>query len=81
MNGGTAELAYEPTKKLELAGGIQYDVIKRDTMTGEDFARRFWLGGKYKITSKMSAAVRVEDSVNINYKEDWQGRVAFNYDF
>ncbi|MBC8017298.1 MAG: hypothetical protein H7X83_02110 [Verrucomicrobia bacterium] len=81
MNGGTAELAYEPTKKLELAGGIQYDVIKRDTMTGEDFARRFWLSGKYKITSKMSAAVRVEDSVNINYKEDWQGRVAFNYDF
>ena len=81
MNGGTAEVTYEPTKKLELAGGIQYDVIKRDTMTGEDYARRFWLGGKFKMTDKMSASVRVEDSVNINYKEDWQGRVAFNYDF
>lgn len=81
LNGGTAEISYEPTKKLELAGGIQYDVIKRDTMTGEDHARKYWLGGKYKITDKMSAAVRIEDDVNLNFKEDWQGRVVFNYDF
>ena len=81
LNGGTAEIAYEPFKKLELAGGIQYDVIKRDTMTGEDYARKYWLGGKYKITDKMSAAIRVEDAVNLNFKEDWQGRVVFNYDF
>lgn len=81
LNGGTAEVAYEPVKKLELAGGIQYDVIKRDSMTGEDYARRFWLGGRYKVSDKMSAIIRVEDSVNINYKEDWQGRVVFNYDF
>ncbi|GAC1466685.1 MAG: hypothetical protein PVSMB11_02200 [Desulfuromonadaceae bacterium] len=81
LHGGTAEIAYEPTKKLELAGGIQYDVIKRDTMTGEDFARKYWLGGKYKLTDKMSAAVRVEDDVNLSFNEDWQGRVVFNYDF
>lgn len=81
LNGGTAEISYEPTKKIELAGGIQYDVIKRDPLTGEDFARKYWLGGKYKLTDKMSAAVRVEDDVNLNFKEDWQGRVVFNYDF
>ncbi len=81
LNGGTAEIAYEPIKKLELAGGIQYDVIKRDSMTGEDFARKYWLGGKYRLTDKMSAALRIEDDVNLNFKEDWQGRVVFNYDF
>lgn len=81
LDGGTADITYEPTKKLELAGGIQYDVIRRDSMTSEDYARRFWLGGKYRLNDKMSAAVRVEDSININYKEDWQGRLVFNYDF
>ena len=81
LNGGTADIAYEPIKKLELVGGIQYDVIRRDSMTGEDFARRFWLGAKYRLTDKISAAVRAEDNVNINFKEDWQGRVVFNYDF
>lgn len=81
LNGGTAEISYEPTKKIELAAGIQYDVIQRDLMTNEDHARKYWLGGKYKLTDKMSAAVRVEDDVNLNFKEDWQGRVVFNYDF
>jgi hypothetical protein len=81
LDGGTAELAYQPTKNVELSGGIQYDAIKRDTMTGEDNARRYWLGGKYRITDKISAAVRIEESVNITYREDWQGRLAFNYDF
>lgn len=81
LNGGTAEIIFEPTKKIELAGGIQYDVIKRDSMTGEDYARKYWLGGKYKITDKMSATVRLEDDVNLSFKEDWQGRVVFNYDF
>lgn len=81
LNGGTAELTYEPTKKLELAGGIQYDVIERDKLTNEDHARKYWLGGKYKLAQNMSAAVRVEDAVNLYFKDDWSGRVVFNYDF
>jgi len=81
MDGGIAELAYEPTKKLALAGGIHYDVIKRDVMTGNDYARRYWLGCKYRLTDKMSATARLEDNVNIYFGNDWQGRVAFNFDF
>ena len=81
LDGGIAELSYEPNRKLALAGGIHYDVIKRDVMTGKDYARRYWLGGKYRFTDRVSTALRVEDNVNINYEEDWQGRLVFNYDF
>lgn len=81
LDGGAAEVLYEPDKRLELAGGVQYDVIKRDPLTNEDVARKYWLGGKYRLTERTSAAMRVEDNVNINFKEDWQGRVVFNYDF
>jgi hypothetical protein len=81
LNGGIAEIAYEATKKLELAGGVHFDVYERDKITGEETARKYWLGSKYKIDDKMSASVRVEDNVNARYKEDWTGRVAFNYDF
>ncbi|BCS55905.1 hypothetical protein [Geobacter sp. SVR] len=81
LNGGTAEIFYYPVNSLELAGGIQYDVIKRDSLTNEDYARKYWFGGKYRINNRMSTTVRVEDNVNINFSSDWQGRVVFNYDF
>jgi len=50
-------------------------------MTGDETARKYWFGSKFKINDKMSASVRVEDNVNARYKEDWSGRTAFNYDF
>lgn len=81
LNGGIAELTYDVTKKIELAGGIHFDVYERDKVTGDETARKYWLGSKYKINDKMSASVRVEDNVNARTKEDWSGRVAFNYDF
>ena len=81
LNGGIAEVAYEATKKLEVAGGIHYDVYERDKVTGEETARKYWLGGKYKIRDNMSASVRAEDNVNARFKNDYSGRVAFNYDF
>jgi hypothetical protein len=81
LNGGIAEVAYEVTKELEVAGGIHHDVYERDKLTGDETARKYWLGGKYKIKDNMSASVRVEDNVNARYKEDYSGRMAFNYDF
>lgn len=81
LNGGIADVYLDITKKLELAGGIHYDVYERDRVTGEETARKYWLGSKYKINDKMSASVRVEDNVNARTKEDWSGRAAFNYDF
>ena len=81
LDGGIVEVSYDITKKLEVAGGIHFDVYERDKLTGEETARKYWLGTKYRINDKMSASVRVEDNVNARYKEDWTGRAVFNYDF
>jgi hypothetical protein len=81
LNGGIAELIYEPTKPLELATGIHFDVFERDRVTGEETARKYWVGAKYKLATNMTASVRVEDNVNARSKSDWQGRAVFNYDF
>jgi hypothetical protein len=81
LNGGIAEIIIEPIKPLELAAGIHFDVYERDKATGEETARKYWFGGKYKLAQNMSASVRIEDNVNALYKNDWRGRAAFNYDF
>ena len=81
LNGGMADVSYEVNKKLELAGGIHYDVYERDRLTGRETASKYWGGGNYKINKDMSVAVRIEDNVNEFYNNDWQGRLAFNYNF
>ncbi len=81
LDGGIIEVTYEVTKQIEVAGSVHYDVYERDKVTAEETARKYWLGGKYKIKDNMSASVRVEDNVNARYDNDYSGRVAFNYDF
>ncbi len=81
LNGGGAEVTYEPIKPLELAAGLQYDVYQRDQATGRETARRYWLGGKYKLNKTMTASLRIEDNVNHQFTNDWSGRAVFNYDF
>ena len=81
LNGGIADVSYEVNKKLELAGGIHYDVYERDRTTGRETARKYWAGGNYKINKDLSASLRIEDNVNDTYENDWQGRLAVNYNF
>ena len=81
LNGGSAEVSYEPVKPLELAGGIDYDVYQRDRATGRETARKYWLGAKYRIAKNMTASLRGEDNVNRQFTNDWAGRAAFNFDF
>jgi len=81
LSGGGADVTYTPIKALEVAAGFQYDVYEFDRTTGDETARRYWLGGKYKLTKNTSTSVRVEDDDNAQYKNDWKGRVVFNYDF
>ena len=81
LDGGIAEIIYNPIKQLELAAGLHHDVYERDRTTGDETARRYWAGVKYQFTENMSAAVRVEDNVNERFHDDWQGRAVFNYNF
>jgi len=81
LNGGILEVSYESSKELDFAAGIHYDVYERDRITGQETARKYWVGSNYKLAKNMSASVRIEDDVNARYDSDWQGRVVLNYDF
>lgn len=83
LDGGIVDVAYDVTKSLQLAAGLQFDVYTREDIgiTGHEIARKYWGGAKYKLAKNMSASLRVEDNVNRHYSSDWQGRAVFNYDF
>lgn len=81
VNGFIADVYYDITKTLQLAGGMAYDVYKRETMLDDGTARVYWLAGKYQLAKNMSASLRIEDNSNERYSNDVQGRFVFNYDF
>jgi len=82
LDGATLDVQYDYTPKLQLAGGLAYDVYQRDSMTGDTNAQTYWLGTRYKLDKAMSFDLRVQDNVNVgNFRHDWSGRTAFNYDF
>jgi len=81
LNGGTLDVNYDATKQLRLAGGVAYDVYQRDNMTGEQTARNYWLGAKYRLNEKMAASLRVEESYNKTFDSNMRGRFVFDYDF
>jgi hypothetical protein len=67
--------------KWKAAGGIDYDAYERDDMTGQETARKYWVGGKYVFAKNMASSIRLEDDVNVNYTKDIQGRLTFDVDF
>ena len=68
-------------KRFTLAAGAQHDVYRRDLMTGDESASRFWLGGDVKLRKDVSVAARVEDNINENWNNDVRARLALNVDF
>ncbi|MBI5417891.1 hypothetical protein HZA55_08110 [Candidatus Poribacteria bacterium] len=81
LNGGMFDIAYEQNSKLNISTGIHYDVYERERLTGEETARKYWIGSNYKFTNNISGSLRVEDNINTIYKDNWQGRAVINYDF
>ncbi len=83
LDGGIIDVTYDVTKELQLAAGFQYDVYTREDIVnvGQEIARKYWGGARYKLAKNMSASIRVEDDVNRLFESDWQGRLVFNYDF
>lgn len=80
-NGVLVDAAYDINKASQVAGGITYDVYQRDALTGDEIARRYWLGGKYKLASNMAVSGRIQDDVNARFSTNVSGRVTFDYDF
>lgn len=81
LNGGTLAVNFDATPAWRLAAGLAYDVYQLDKLTGEQTARNYWIGARYKLTKSMSASLRVEESVNKTYSRNSQGRFVFDYDF
>ncbi len=81
LDGYRVSAEYSNGGKWKAASGVDYDVYNRDTMTGEESARRYWASGKYTFTKSMSGSFRIQDSVDINYSKDIQGRLTIDVDF
>lgn len=81
MSGAIVDAAFELNKSIEIAAGINYDVYQRDSLTGDEIARRYWLGGKYRLARRMSVSGRIQDDVNARFTRNITSRVSFDYDF
>lgn len=81
LNGGTLDIQYDMTPMMQLAGGLAYDVYQKDRMTGDTDTQSYWAGARYKLDKTMSFDGRIQYSVNTKLDDDWQSRIAFNYDF
>lgn len=80
-NGFILDADYEIDKKAQVAGGITYDVYQRDAVTREEIARRYWLGGKYKLDKNVALSGRIQNDVNARYSENVSGRLALEINF
>jgi hypothetical protein len=81
VNGIIADLTVDITKTAQVAGGIDYDVYQRDSLTGDEIARRYWIAGKYRLAKNMAVSGRLQDDVNVTYTRNLSGRFVFDYDF
>lgn len=81
FNGAMVDATYDVNKSAQVAGGFTYDVYQRDSLTGDEIARRYWLAGRYKIAGNMALSGRVQNDVNARYTRNVSGRVTFDYDF
>ena len=63
-DGFMVDATYDLNKVCQIAGGFTYDVYQRDSLTGEETARRYWLGGSDKLAGNMGISGRIQDDVN-----------------
>ncbi|TWJ32909.1 hypothetical protein [Geobacter argillaceus] len=80
-NGVIVDADLEINKNAQVAAGFQYDVYQRDSLTNDEIARRYWIGGKYKLTKALAVSGRIQDDVNARFTENITGRLVFDYDF
>jgi hypothetical protein len=84
LDGGTLNITWDATTRLQFAGGASYEEFSRTYQTDgtfSDYAQQYWIGGKYKLAKNMAASLRVQDDINVNYGHNYQGRCIFDYDF
>ena len=67
-------------RSAAILAGIDYDDFRRE-ISREGTAKKYWAGLNYEFTKIVSAVVRVEDNVNFNYDNGYQGYVAVQINY
>ncbi|HWR59429.1 MAG TPA: porin [Thermodesulfovibrionales bacterium] len=70
---------YRLLGKLLLSAGVQYDAYRRPDEFGNNYAKRYWLGGLWSIGKDTSLSARIEDNVNENFDHRPSARIAFSW--
>ena len=81
VDGFIVDAAFDLTKTVQLAGGVNFDAYQRDALTGEEIARRYWVGGKVHVNKALAVSGRLQDDVNVSYSKNITGRLVLDYDF
>ena len=68
-------------KKVTASAGVQYDTYTRPDEFGNNYAQRYWIGGRWPFSENGSLVARVEDNVNENFNHRPLGRVMANWNF
>jgi hypothetical protein len=66
--------------KAALAAGIDYDDFGRDD-SRKGTAKKYWTGVNYEFSKAINMIVRVENNVNFNYNNSYQGFAAININY
>lgn len=71
---------YKLRKEITVFGGVQYDTFERpDVTTGNNYGRRYWLGGRWNASKNIAVSARLEDNDNPNFKHRVLGRVILDW--
>lgn len=66
--------------KASILAGIDYDDFRRES-SREGTAKKYWAGLNYELNKMISAVVHVEDNINFNYDNSYQGYAAININY
>lgn len=80
-DGVIVDADYQINSNAQVAAGFQYDVYERDALTNEEIARRYWVGGRYRLNKQVAVSGRIQDDVNARFSENVTGRFVVDYDF
>jgi hypothetical protein len=63
------------------SAGADFADYRRDSIAENQTAKKYWMGAEHKFTQDTSLTARLENNVNINFENNYQGVVALNANF
>ena len=70
---------YKVLKHVAVFAGVQYDTYRRPELDGDNYATRYWGGGRWNIGKDVSVSARFENNVNENFEHRTLGRVTLDW--